>query len=273
MLSKRNKTGLGVIVVILAFVFLLVLLRNHSETLPVLKSLHKVESSGRLRVVTDGSSLGFKVIGNKLTGFNYELAKAFADSMGLELEVVLNNDFDSCVTELSEGNCDIAALCIPTTANLKTRVAFSAPIYSSRQVLVQCAYSDSVIHNIIFEQRYLSKDSICISKDSPHRFRLENLSNEIAKPIKIVELEGKTTEDLVKMVAEGKIKYTICDELQARKLQKTYSNIDIDMAVGFNQPLAWAVSSKSKELLTKLNDFLNDFLVSSDYWEIYRRYF
>ena len=75
------------------------------------------------------------------------------------------------------------------------------------------------------------------------------------------------------MVSEGEIKYTVCDELQARRLQKKYSNINIETAVGFNQPLAWAVSPNSKELLEQLNHFLNDFLSSSEYWNIYRRYF
>lgn len=273
MFSSRKKIGLGVILFVVFLLIFFVFTGKKSEKLPVFRNFKNIESSGRLKIITDKSALGFRNEGNKLTGFNYELAKAFADSMGLELEMIVNNDFDSCVTELSEGNCDILAMNIPTTTVLKKKLVFSVPIYSSRLMLVQQSYADSVIHPTIFEQRYLEKDSICIPVNSPQRFRLENLSDEIAKPIKIIELRGQTSEDLVRMVAEGKIKYTVCDELQARKLQKKYPNIDIDMAVGFNQPLAWAVSPKSKELLEKLNDFLNDFLISTDYWDIYRRYF
>lgn len=272
MLSNRKKLGLGIAVLTIASLLLIFFLRNQEDT-PLFRDLSTISKSGRIKIVTDGSSTGFKVKEGKLTGFNYELAKALADSLGLELEISPNNDFDSCVTGLVEGKYDIIAMEIPTTTSLKLKLSFSTPIYSSRQVLIQQSYFGSTINATIFEPRYLDKDSVCIPADSPNRFRLDNLSDEIAKPIKIVEFKGKNTEQLVKMVSDGKIKYTICDEVQAQKLKKVYPNIDISMPIGFSQPMAWAVSPKSKELLQKMNDFLNDFLTSSDYWEIYRKDF
>lgn len=272
MLSNRKKLGLGIALLTIASVILIFVFKNQKDT-TVFRDLNTTAKSGRIRIVTDGSCIGFQAKDSKLTGFNYELAKALADSLELELEIIPNNDFDSCVSGLIDGRYDIIAMEIPTTTSLKLKLSFTTPIFNTRQVLVQQSYSGTTIHTTIFEPRYLSKDSICIPSDSPNKARLDNLSDEIANPIKIVEFKGKTTEELVKMVSEGKIKYTICDELQARKLQKKYPNIDINMPIGFNQPMAWAVSPKSKELLQNINNFMTDFLISSDYWEIYRRYF
>ncbi len=233
----------------------------------------EIQKNGQLNVVTNSSSFGFEVKDNALRGFNYEIAKAFADSMGLELIISRQNDLDSCIQGINSGKYDLIAVCLPTIAYLKTKLAFASPFYNSRLMLVQQAYSGDVIHQTIFNHYHLSEDSICIPAASPHRFRLQNLSDEIARPIKLVEIKHKSEEDLVKMVSEGKIKYTVCDELQARKLKTVYPNIDVEMAVGFTQPMAWGVHPQSKELLDSLNDFLKYLFISTDYWAVYRKYF
>lgn len=270
-MSKKSKTiiGIGIFAIILLFAVLFVVKNENNAEKPVVRRYENIIKSGRLRVVTDGSSLGFN--GKEISGFNYEIAKIFADTLGVELEITVMNDLDSCILGIKENKFDILAECLPTTSKLKKNIKFSIPIYTSKQVLVQLKNGNKNVqpNNL----RFLASDSICIPLHSPQSLRLENLSNEIAQPIKIVEMKGKTTDDLVKMVSEGKIKYTLCNELLSRKLKKTYPNIDIETPVGFTQPLAWGVNLKSQQLYKELNDFLSDFLVSTDYWDIYRKYF
>ncbi len=101
---------------------------------------------------------------------------------------------------------------------------------------------------------------------------IKNLSDEIAAKICIVELKNVSTETLVRMVSEGRLKNTICSEELAKKLQKQYPNIDISLALGFNQNHGWLVNINSPQLLEKLNYFLTDFMGSTAYWELYRKY-
>ena len=54
--------------------------------------LEDVVDSGRLIVVTDSSSIGFAVNKDSVYGFQYEIIKAFADSLGVELEISEQND-------------------------------------------------------------------------------------------------------------------------------------------------------------------------------------
>jgi membrane-bound lytic murein transglycosylase MltF len=56
-------------------------------------------------------------------------------------------------------------------------------------------------------------------------------------------------------------------------LKLQYPNIDISLPVGFEQQQAWLVHLESPKLLEELNNFLNDFIGSSAYWKIYRKYF
>lgn len=234
----------------------------------------KIKESGRLRVVTDRSSLGFQLKDNQVEGFNYEIVKAFADSMGLELEVNIMNDLDSALYGLWEYRFDLIAMNIPVTSRMKDNVYFTIPIVTSRQMLIQhSGRNDSAETTLISAHRQLKDIEIAIPKNSPHKLRLENLSDEIAEPLKTRELPGVTTQELVQAVSEGKVPYTLCDELQARKLQNEYPNFDFSMPVGFNQHYAWAMSKKSMGLHDVLNKFLKDFLTTNAYWDIYRKYY
>ena len=103
--------------------------------------------------------------------------------------------------------------------------------------------------------------------------RLNHLSNEIAEPIHIIEIKNKSSEQMVRLVANGKIKLTICDEQFAKKLKLKYPNIDVSLPISFAQEKAWAVHPDSPELLESLNEFLEDFIGSSAYWNIYRKYY
>lgn len=269
---KRVIWGIALLAVISALP--ITLRKNAGSTqFQNFREYDEIKKDGRLNVVTTKSEWGFSSKNNTVSGFNYEIAKAFADSMKMELAVTTENNLGKCIDGIKEGKYDIIAVCIPTTLQMKLNLAFSTPIYESRQVLVQQSYSAKSVYQTLLEQRHLSKDSICIPSQSPHRKRLENLSDEIALSIKIVEIEEKTTEDLVAMVSKGDIKFTVCDEVQAKKLQQRYSNISIEIPVGFNQPMAWGVHRNARQLQKKLNYFLHDFLNSTEYWNIYRKYF
>lgn len=235
--------------------------------------LPAIIESGRLAVLTDSSRLGFSVKGDSVYGFQYEIVKAFADTLGLELVVTEESNLKNCIEDLKSGDYDIIASFIPVTTEWKKDALFTIPLFTSRQVLVQRIVADSAQGKLIKNHFDLANDTIYIPENSPYKMRLQHLSDEIANPIHLIEVKRKSTEQMVQLVASGKIKYTICDEQMAQRLKLQYSNIDISLPVGFEQEQAWAVHSESPLLLQELNSFLNDFIGSSDYWKIYRKYY
>ncbi|MDR3651708.1 MAG: transporter substrate-binding domain-containing protein [Paludibacter sp.] len=259
--------GLAILVFLVGLFVVLHFKRNKIHDLP------SIMKSGRLSVLTDSSSLGFSVKDDSISGFQYEIVKAFADSLGLELVISKQNNIATCMDNLKSGDYDIVANFIPITTEWKNDVLFSEPIFSSRQILVQQIQPDSVKSELIIKHYDLAHKTICIPEGSPFKMLLTHLSNEIASSINIVEVQDKSPEQLVQMVASGKIKYTICDEQFAEKLKLKYPNIDISLPIGFEQDQAWAVRSNSTQLLNKLNDFLDDFIGSTAYWEIYKKYY
>ena len=266
---RKIKIGIGLAVLVVSFSVMVFFQhkRNQAHDLPT------ILKSGRLAVLTDSSRLGFSTKGDSVLGFQYEVVKAFADTMGLELVVTVENDLNKSMEDLKGGDYDIIANFTPITTEWKKEALFTIPLFTSHQVLVQRVDNDSIHRSkLIKKHRDLANDTVCLPVHSPFKMRLLHLSDEIAAPIHISEM-NKSTEQLVRMVALGKIKYTICDEQFVRQLILQYPNIDVSLPIGFEQQQAWAVHVKSPKLLAELNDFLTDFIGSSAYWKIYRKYF
>lgn len=268
-MNKKLKTGISIGTLILLICIFFLFKHVHQQK----HDLRGIIESGRLTVVTESSSSGLLVNGDTVSGFQYEIIKAFADTLGVELVVTEQNDMKKCVEGLENGDYDLIANFIPTTTQWKNELLYSDPIFTSHQVLVQHMISDSSRVNVLTKQTQLANDTVYIAVNSPNKILLEHLSNDIAAPIHIIEKKNMNAERLIRLVAEGKIKNTICEVQLAERFKNQYGNIDIAMPIGFAQQQVWAVPVKSVQLLEKLNAFLYDFVGSSDYWKIYSKYY
>lgn len=266
---KNNRILIIAILAILVFAAVIFYLKNSK---PQKRDLAQIIESGRISVVTDSSSMGFSLKKDSVYGFQFEIIKMFADSLGVELQISEQNDLNKSIDGLASGEYDIVANIVPFTSEFKNKVNFSKTIINTRQVFVQKILSDSLSQRKINKQIDLANDTIYIPLNSPYKMRIKHLSDEIASRIYIVEIKNISTETLVRMVSEGRLKNTICSEELAKKLQKHYPNIDISLALGFNQNHGWLVNVHSPKLLEKLNAFLSDFMGSTAYWELYRKY-
>lgn len=266
---KNNRT---LIIAILTVLIIAGLVFFVTKTNPQKRDLAQIIESGRISVVTDSSSMGFSLKKDSVYGFQFEIIKMFADSLGVELEISEQNDLVKSIDGLNSGEYDVVANIVPFTSDFKDKVNFSKTIVSTRQVFVQAINTDSLSNQTIKRQLDLAGDTIYIPLNSPYKMRIRHLSDEIAAKIYIVELKNVSTETMVRFVSEGRLKNTICSEDLAKKLQKQYPNIDISLPLGFNQNHGWLVNINSPQLLEKLNTFLTDFMGSTAYWELYRKY-
>jgi membrane-bound lytic murein transglycosylase F len=110
-------------------------------------------------------------------------------------------------------------------------------------------------------------------KNSPFIPRIIDLSEELAIRINIEEKSFNALDELAQSVVEKKSKYAVCAEYLAEGLLKKYPQLDISVPLSFHQELSWCVSSQSKKLHEQLNNFLNEFVGSMEYWQLYYQYF
>jgi membrane-bound lytic murein transglycosylase F len=269
-LTHKNKIIAITSFVVMIFLLIFFIFRSCDHRTLDLEGITK---SGRLRVFTDSSSLGFVVRGDSVYGFQYDVIKHFADSLGVELQVTQKNNINEGIEGLLNGEYDIIANFLPNTSELNGRVLLTNPLFNSRLMLVQKSSTDSAGKISVKNQLELANDTIYTTYKSNDVLRIKHLSNEIADTIYILEMKHASMEQLVRYVSEGKIKNTICPEQFSQKFKTKYPGIDISVPLGFTQEYSWAVHPGSKHLLNKLNDFLSDFIGSDEYWKLYRKYY
>ncbi|MBN2766782.1 MAG: transporter substrate-binding domain-containing protein [Paludibacteraceae bacterium] len=240
----------------------IVFFTRHAE----IKDFSAILKSGRITVLTDSSSLGFSVLNDSVGGFQYEIFKAFANKYGLELIISINDNTEEGINELISGESQLLAHFIPSNKENLERLLLTKAFFTTELVLVQ--KSDSAN---ISSQQDLSGDTVFVAEGSVFIPRIKNLANELSSDITIVELKNKSLEQLVELVAQGKIKYTVCPGQLALIFNSRFSNLNTSLAVGFQQEYGWAVHPGSSELRDSLNSFLSEYIGSSAYWEIYMK--
>jgi membrane-bound lytic murein transglycosylase F len=245
------------------------------------RSLKEIKEDGKLKALTTYSGTSYFLYRGQPMGFEYELLDRFADNLGVELEIVVSQNIDQMLNELNKGHIDLVAHGMTITSGRKKIVKFTDYLYLTHQVLVQkkpdnwrqmkwSAIESELIHDAI----ELIGDTVSVRKNSSYQKRLENLSKEIGGEIIIDTLAGNlSTDEIIKMVVDGKIKYTVADNNIASINASYYHILDIDVPVSFSQRIGWAINPTANELLNEVNTWLKNMKKEVDYYVIYNKYF
>ncbi|MDN6310862.1 MAG: transporter substrate-binding domain-containing protein [Psychroflexus sp.] len=70
-------------------------------------------------------------------GFEYELLERLAESLDLELEIIIAEDEDNLIEMINQGEGDLLAYGFTITEDRKEKIAFTDALYNSHQVLIQ----------------------------------------------------------------------------------------------------------------------------------------
>lgn len=252
-----------------------------NDSLTVHTDLDKIRERGKLIALTDNSTTSYFVYKGEPMGFEYELLDRFARSIGVRLEIVVASDLDSVMVLLNRGKADIIAANLTVTSERMEKVNFTSPLLFTRQVLVQrkpekwrsmapASLEKALVRNV----NDLEGKKVCTRGQSAFLTRLKNIEAETGIDIDITEAPGEfDTEQLIRMVNDGQIDYTVADENVALINQTYYPNIDVRTAISFPQRIAWAVRRNSPELLQAINGWLDKAKPTAEFAYIYAKYF
>lgn len=251
------------------------------EIEPVEVDLPDIIARGRLTALTPYSSTSYFLYRGQVMGYEYELLERLADHLGLELEMKVVDDMDQIIAMLLRGEGDIISHGLTVTRQRQRVVHFTDYHTTTHQVLVQRKPEDwreMKLHEIeevlIRDPIELIGKKVHVRRNSSYYRRLENLSEEIGGDIEIVPVDGgPDTEEIIRMVAEGEIDFTVADQNIA-EINAAYQPIlDVETPVSFNQRIAWAVRPNSPELLEAVNAWIAKMKRSTDYYVLYNKYF
>ena len=242
--------------------------KKEKEKIFAERDLKEIRQSDELVVLTLYGSTSYFDYRNEWMGYEYELAKKMANDWGLTLRVVVADNEADLERRLLAGEGDLVAYRLRMTNERKQNMLFANHSLITNQVLVQ-AVSDSMLTDIselIGREVYVTQGK--------YFERLSHYNDEIGGGIDIcVAPDSLSVEDLIRMVAERQISFTIADNDIALLNKTYYRSIDIKLPVSFPQRSAWAVRRSSPELMDAVNQWFEKNAQTRFYTSLYRKYF
>ncbi len=231
------------------------------------KSLERAEESKTITIITRNNGHCYYIYRDQEMGFEYDLAKAFADFMGVELRVKVSETWDELLPLLHKGNGEVVAASMTKTPYRSELVDFSREYLSVQQFIITHK-NNSEIKSI----DDLEHKSIHIRQGTSYEERLRALKQS-GLDIRIKAYEDILTEELIEEVERGDIQVTVADSNVAFLNRRYYPDIRIAFPLGKPESLAWAVKKGETALLAKINEFFEKIKEDGTFNEIYKRYY
>ena len=244
------------------------LIEESQQPMDTLSVLEHLQEKGVLVAVTNCGDINYNMYNNHPSGFEYELLKDFCDSHNLRLEMIVNDNMDSCFYLLDSCRVDVLATGVGLTKQLKKKYLLSNPIFTQKSVLVQrmpkgwgsMSTKNEIESQLLRSPLDLAGKTVHVTKGLHSAKVLEHLSEEIGDTIYVVECDTLNPIELMQLVNEGRIDYTVVDEYIAKMASYNLSSVDTKLAVSIEQPIGWVVKRQDNDssLQKALNEWIDN---------------
>ena len=245
------------------------------------RDLADIKKSGKLRALIAYSGTSYFLYKGQPMGYEFEMLQKLANHFDLDLELIIARDLNRMLDELKAGNVDIVAHGLAITKERQKIASFTDYLYLTQQVLVQrkpdnwdkLKWRDQQ-RVLINDPVQLIGDTVSVRKNSSYYLRLLHLSDELGEDIHIDTIQGNlSTDEIIKMVADGKIKYTIADSNLAHINASSYPELDVEVPISSSQRIAWAVQPSASTFLDSTNIWIKSHRKKEEFNVIFNKYF
>jgi membrane-bound lytic murein transglycosylase F len=229
-------------------------------------SVRRIEKAGVLTAIMENNANVYYSYRDKYMGFEYDLAKGFAESLGVELRVITPG-WDAMADTLNGKEGDMIAAGMTITGPRKFRMDFSEGYMEVQQQVI--------VHKSNHEIRKLSDlrcKTIHVRSGTSYEQRLRELKNQ-GMDFEIVSILNVSTEELIRKVAEKEIEITLADSNIAQLNQRYYPDIRIAFPIEKTQFLGWAVRKGENKLRKKINRYFQAIHKNGTFQRIYEKYY
>ena len=197
--------------------------------------LEQIIASGEFRVLTRNSPATFYYGPEEPLGIDYELARGYADYIGVELDIRVTDRYWQIFPEVAGGNVHVGAAALTVTEPRSEIVDFSPAYQTATHQVIYRRGTDKPD-----ELRDLSDGRLEILAGSAF-VGLLNSAREALPELTWIENREAAVDELVRRVAVGEIDYTIVDSNIFELLQHSYPETRAAFSIGEEIPVAWAL--------------------------------
>ncbi|SPZ23668.1 Membrane-bound lytic murein transglycosylase F precursor [Providencia rettgeri] len=213
--------------------------------------INKIISQGELRISAVSSPLIYIDEQKQLRGFDYELAQGFASYLGVKLKITIRPTFEQIFDDLENGDADIA---VAGLLYNKDRLAKTKTGPSYLNVTQQLVYRKGTNRPKNFNE---INGKLLVTAGTAHASTLKELSKEYPN-LKWEETSKYNTSQILEMVADGEVDYTLEDSIAVALQQRIHPQIAVAFDLLDEHAITWYMRrSKENSLDAALLDFFN----------------
>jgi membrane-bound lytic murein transglycosylase F len=259
-MTMRRQKGRG-----LVFIFLVL---SIALLCPCAKktALERIKDAGQITVITRNNAHCYYIYRDEPMGFEYDLAKAFSEYLGVKLTVITAH-WEQLFDMVSRGEGDFIAASLTITPSRGEQADFSDEYLTIQQ--------QAIIHKGNYEMQGiqdLGGKTIHVRRATSYEERLHELKGE-GLDLNIEPHVDIPTEELIRMVAEKEIEVTVADSHIALLNRRYYPDVKIAFPIEEPQSLGWAVKKGETSLLNEINTFFKKIEKDGTFAKIYEKYF
>ncbi|WP_277868773.1 membrane-bound lytic murein transglycosylase MltF [Salinivibrio sp. IB574] len=233
-------------------------------------TLEKIRDRGVLRVGTLNNQLSYYIGPNGPTGLDYDLAKRFADKLGVKLEMTPTYTLSGLFPALERGDVDIIAAGLTITPQ---RLDAFRPGPAYYFVSQQVVYKNGHWRPRDVDDFNRDDAVMAVVEGSSHDLTLQSLKQ--AHPaLSWQVVQDADDDELLKQVANGDIDFTIADSVDIALIQRTHPDITVAMELSEDEPVAWFMKKQGDSSVYALMvEFFGDLAQSGELTILEEKYF
>lgn len=247
----------------------------------IIRDWSEIKSDSVLTVLAENSPASYFIYRGRNMGYEYELLYEFAKDQNIRIQIQMVNDLDEMINLLDNRTGDVIACNLTISESRKKLIDFTVPHLQTHQVLIQRKpenyrrLSKSQLEDTLLnELEELQGKKIHVWENSSYYAQIMLLNDQLGLNMEIVPTDGDLiTEELIRMVSEGEIDYTIADENIAKIDLRYYPNLDISLKLSQEDSIAFGIRKSSPILRDSLNSWLTAKENRSTVGEVRRKYF
>ncbi|MEM7055090.1 MAG: membrane-bound lytic murein transglycosylase MltF, partial [Pseudomonadota bacterium] len=238
----RGRLPLRMLLVVV--VLLLLTSGRHNLT-----ELEQIQERGRLMLLTINGATTYYLGPEGEAGFEYDLARQFADYLGVPLEVITRPSVGDLLPTLRSGHGDFIAANLSQTHERQRRIRFG-PVYD--EVKPMLVYRRGARRPR--EPEDLLEGRLAVMGGTSYDRFLSEWSEDFGLQWQI--RSGDSIEDLLEAVSNEEIDYTIIDSNILDLNRRFFPAIRIGFEIDRTERLAWATElSDDDTLAQKMREF------------------
>ena len=259
------------LLIIIVFISICVLFVNQFRDRPQFTPrdtiLDNILKTGKIRVITRNNSHCYYIYRDQPMGFEYDLVNAFADYLGVKLEIIIAEQWDEMIPALMDGRGELIAASMTITPKRKKQVVFSNGYMATWQYIIVHRNNRD-----IKKAEDLAGKTVHVRKGTSYQERLEAIKRDGIDLT--IELQDNTpTEELIQQVAKKSIAFTVADKNIALLNRRYYPRAVLACPISDREELGWALNVNEYKLLEHVNTFFNTIKENGEFARIYNKYY